>query len=193
MPGGELDWAKRTMKALLVVDMQVACFEGEPPRYDEAGRVHRINALAEAMRAQGLVIFIRHTEPSGAFAHGSPGWQVLPSLVTTPGDCLVEKTACDAFLETNLDDLLKQRGVTELVVCGCATDFCVDTTVRAAGAHGYAVTVAGDAHTTRDRPHLCATKIIEHHNYVWADFILPRGRTIRVVPTEQVLGELGGG
>lgn len=178
------------MKALLIIDMQVACFAGDPPRHDAAGTVRRINALAEAARPHGLVVFIRHTEPSGAFAHGSPGWQVLPGLVTQPADAFVEKPACDAFLETNLDELLRQRGVTELIICGCATDFCVDTTVRAAGAHGYGVTVASDAHTTRDRPHLCATKVIEHHNYVWADFILPRGRTIRVVPTAQVLGEL---
>ena len=155
--------------------------------------VRRINALAEAMRRQGLVIFIRHTEPSGAFVSGSPGWQVLPALVTKPGDCFVEKAACDSFLETNLDELLKQRGVTELVICGCATDFCVDTTVRAAGSHGYGVTVASDAHTTRDRPHLSATGVIAHHNYVWADFILPRGRTIRVVSTEQLIAELGVG
>ena len=82
------------------------------------------------------------------------------------------------------------RGVTELIITGCATDFCVDTTVRAAGSHGYEVTVAGDAHTTRDRPHLSAVAVIQHHNYVWADLILPRGRTIRVVPTDQLIREL---
>ena len=178
------------MKALLIVDMQVACFACEPPRYDADGVVRRINALAEAMRHQGLVVWIRHTEPAGDFVRGSAGWQVLSALVTMPGDCFVEKPACDSFLETNLDALLQQRGVHELIICGCASDFCVDTTVRAAGSHGYAVTVASDAHTTRDRPHLCATGVIQHHNYVWADFILPRGRTIRVVPTAQLLGEL---
>ena len=178
------------MKALRVIDMQVACFAGEPPRHDAEGMVCRINALAEAMSPHGLVIFIRHTEETGSFVRGSPGWQVLPTLLTKPGDIFVEKPACDSFLETNLDQLLNQRGVTEVIICGCATDFCVDTTVRAAGAHGYAVTVASDAHTTRDRPHLCATKVIEHHNYVWADFTLPRGRTIRVVPTAQVIEEL---
>ena len=178
------------MKALLIVDMQVACFAGEPPRYDADGMVRRINALAAAMRRHGLVVFVRHTEATGPFAHSSPGWQVLSSLVIKPADRFVDKPACDSFLETNLDELLKQRDVTELVICGCATDFCVDTTVRTAGAHGYSVTVASDAHTTRDRPHLSATGVIAHHNYVWADFILPRGRTIRVVPTQQVLGEL---
>jgi nicotinamidase-related amidase len=178
------------MKALLIIDMQVACFAVEPPRYDAAGVVRRINALAAEMRNHGLVVFIRHTEPSGAFEQGSAGWELLPALEVKAGDVFVQKPACDSFLETDLDEVLKRRGVTELVVTGCATDFCVDTTVRAAGSHGYEVTVAGDAHTTRDRPHLGATGVIQHHNYVWADLILPRGRTIRVVPTEQLLAEL---
>ena len=47
---------------------------------------------------------------------------------------MIEKSACDAFLETRLDALLQERGITHLIIVGCATDFCVDTTVRSAGA-----------------------------------------------------------
>jgi nicotinamidase-related amidase len=65
-----------------------------------------------------------------------------------------------------------------LVVTGCATDYCVDTTVRSALARGYATIVPMDGHTTSDRPHLSARKIIEHHNAIWADFIAPGGPAV---------------
>lgn len=175
------------MKALLVVDMQIGCFVGEPPRWDEKGVVARINALARAVRPRGMIVYVQHTEASHGYERGTEAWKLLPSIDLQPGDELVEKTACDSFLETRLEGLLRSRGVTELVIVGCATDFCVDTTVRSAGAHGFDVVVASDAHTTRDRPHAKAEVLIAHHNYVWKDFLLPRGRAIRVEPTETIL------
>ncbi len=178
------------MRALLVVDMQVGCFTGEPPRFDQDGTVRRINALAEVIRPRGLVVFIQHTDASDSFARGSEAWQLLPSLDRRPQDDTVEKTACDSFLETRLDTVLKWRGVTDLVIVGCATDFCVDTTVRSAAARGYRVTVPSDGHTTRDRPHLSATQVIAHHNYMWADLLLPRQQKVRVTTTDALLSEL---
>ena len=178
------------MKALLVVDMQVQCFAGLPPRRDEIGTVNRINALARAVRPKGIVVFIQHTDPTEGFARGSAGWQLLPALDRAVGDLSVEKEGCDAFLETTLAAVLKGQSVDELIIAGCATDFCVDTTVRAATAHGYPVTVPSDAHTTRDRPHLDAAKIIEHHNFMWADLLLPRHAKVRLVDTATLVAEL---
>jgi nicotinamidase-related amidase len=177
------------VKALLIVDLQVACFAEDRPRLDRPGLVRRINALARAIRGHGPVIFIQHTEDTGDFQRDSRGWQLLPELERDQGDVVVEKAACDSFLETSLDGLLRTRRVTELVIVGCATDFCVDTTVRSAAARGYRVTAPSDGHTTGDRPHLSAAQVIAHHNYVWADLILPRGQQIRVVPTEALLEE----
>ena len=180
----------RKMRALLVVDMQVGCFAGEPPRADQEGTVLRINALAGAIRPKGMVVFVQHTDEEEGLARGSDAWQLLPALNRAPGDETVEKTGCDSFLETRLDGLLRTRGVTDLVIVGCATDFCVDTTVRTAAALGYGVTVPGDGHTTRDRPHLSAAQIIVHHNYMWADLLLPRRRRVRVTPTGALISEL---
>jgi len=42
------------------------------------------------------------------------------------------KEACDAFYKTDLSRILQDHDTRELIVTGCATDFCVDTTVRAA-------------------------------------------------------------
>ena len=115
---------------------------------------------------------------------------MLSTLDRAPGDLVMEKSACDAFLETNLADILRSRGVDELIITGCATDFCVDTSVRTAAALKFKVLVPCDAHTTRDRPHLAAAKIIEHHNYMWAGLLLPDQARVRVLPTRQLLDEL---
>ena len=102
----------------------------------------------------------------------------------------MEKSGCDSFFETELDAILSRHRVTEVIIAGCATDFCVDTTVRSAPTHGYKTTVISDAHTTRDRPHLTAQRIIIHHNYVWADFLLPKGNKIRLVTAADILREM---
>lgn len=176
--------------ALLVIDMQLGCFAGEPPRFEADTTIARINALARAVRTNGTVVFIQHTDAAEGLARESGAWQLLGSLDRSPHDLVAEKTACDAFLDTGLDSLLKNKGISDLIIVGCATDFCVDTTVRSAAAHGYKVNVASDAHTTRDRPHLTASKIIEHHNFMWAGLLLPRRARVRVVRTEQLLAEM---
>lgn len=178
------------MQALLVVDMQTGCFAGEPPRWDAESTIARINSLARALRRHGTVIFIQHTDHREGLAKDSKAWQILDSLDRTPEDAVIEKTACDAFLETDLESMLRSRSVSKLIVTGCATDFCVDTTIRSACSRGFTVTVPCDAHTTRDRAHLGAQKIIEHHNYMWANLLLPGNAKVRVMPTNDLLLEL---
>ena len=163
--------------ALIVIDMQLGSFTPRSARHDALGVVSRINLLAERARAEkGLVVFVQHDGPPGDPHHPeAPGWQLLPELDLRAGDRFVRKTACDAFLGSGLEELLRSASVRRLAVTGCATDFCVDTTVRSALARGYRTVVPKDGHTTADRPHLPAGKIIEHHNAVWADFISPAG------------------
>jgi len=163
--------------ALLVIDMQQGSFTAASPRHDADGLVRRLNALAERVRAAGgPVIFIQHDGPEGDPHHPeAPGWHLLPDLVVAPADRVVRKTACDAFLDTDLDGMLRAAGVDRLIVTGCASDFCVDTTVRSALGRGYPTIAPADGHTTADRPPLSAAQVIAHHNTIWADFIAPAG------------------
>jgi nicotinamidase-related amidase len=99
------------------------------------------------------------------------------------------KRACDAFYETDLAEVLRKRGATRLLVTGCATDFCVDTTVRAAASRDYEVVVVEDGHTTADRPHVDAVAAIRHHNWVWQNLIHPR-RPVEVMPAASVIARI---
>lgn len=96
----------------------------------------------------------------------------------------MRKTACDSFLETELAFLLAEQSVDRLILCGSNTDFCVDTTVRSAAAHGFEVLVLKDGHTTADCPHRAPKKIIQHHNWMWQHLSLPEGRSITLLTTD---------
>ncbi len=174
-------------KALIIIDMQVGSFTGSTPRHDADGLVRRMNTLAGRVRdTGGLVIYIRHDGPEGDPHYpGLPGWQILPELQILPDDKIVAKTACDSFLNTDLQDTLAAHDIDELIITGCATDFCVDTTVRSALAQGYGTIAPSDGHTTCNREHLNAAQIITHHNAIWADFIAPGG-SARVCPCAEV-------
>ena len=90
-------------------------------------------------------------------------------------DQFVRKTSCDAFLDTDLADKLAANNINRLIITGCATDFCVDTTVRSALARRFPTIVPTDGHTMADRPHLPALKVMEHHHAIWSDFLSPVG------------------
>lgn len=164
--------------ALIVIDMQTAAFEtAAAPKHDAEGTIARINALATAVRtSKGNVIFIHHDGPPGdPFHPGQPGWALWPALDRQSADTVVRKTACDSFLDTTLEETLRSQAIDRLIVTGWATDYCVDTTVRAALARSWPAIVPSDGHTCGDRPHLPAAKVIEHHNAIWADFVAPKG------------------
>jgi nicotinamidase-related amidase len=177
--------------ALLIIDMQVGVFTPETPRHDAEGVIARINAIASALRRSGgTVVFIQHDGPKGdTFEPGKPGWQLLSSLERESDDQVVHKTACDSFYDTDLSAVLSRQGVRRLLVTGCATDFCVDTTVRAAMSREYEVLVVADAHTTANRPHVDALSLIRHHNWLWQDLIHPKVR-VQVVAAHEVVAGL---
>ncbi len=151
--------------ALLVIDMQQGLCEGEGRAYATDEVIARINHVAARHReADAPVVFIQHESTSGYLEHGTPEWQLALGLEVQPGDLRVRKKTPDAFLNTDLEALLKARGVEELVVCGMHTEFCVDTTTRRALALGYPVVLVADAHTSAGNAVLTAPQVIAHHN-----------------------------
>jgi nicotinamidase-related amidase len=174
------------MRALLVIDMQVGSFKPETPRFDAVGVVRRINSLSKYFRDNGdKVIFIRHDGTKiNSFIPGSTDWNILPTLIQSPEDIFISKTANDSFYNSDLDAVLKNHKITKLFITGCATDFCVDATIHAALSKDYNVVVVKDSHTTADRPHLSAEKVIQHHNWVWENLYSTYGKLVLVLSTD---------
>ena len=151
--------------ALIVIDVQHALFQPEPRPFEADAVIGRINRLTAAARAAGVpVVWVQHERQQHALAHGSPGWALPDALHTEAGDPRIRKTTPDAFLRTGLGDWLAARGVQRLVICGYASEYCIDTSTRRAAGLGLAVTLAADAHTTHDKPHASGAQIRAHHN-----------------------------
>jgi nicotinamidase-related amidase len=172
--------------ALLIIDVQQGLFDETPGPADAEAVIGCINALSARARAGDVpVILVQHEVPGTELEHGSPGWQLDSRLQATSSDCRIRKTTPDSFLRTGLDEVLAFSGVEQLVICGYATEFCVDTTTRSAAAHGYAVILAADAHTTHDKAHASAAQIRIHHNATLPD-ISSFGPVIQAIPAEHI-------
>ncbi|AJQ96106.1 cysteine hydrolase family protein [Gynuella sunshinyii] len=174
------------MDALLVVDMQNACIE-EVKRFRIEQVIAQINSLIGHFRSRDqLIVFIQHEDDSPEFSSGSSGWQIHKTIDCQPHDEVVAKSYNDAFIHTRLADLLQQHSIDRLVITGCATDFCVDCTIKGAIAQGYDVIVPDDAHTTADRPFVSAEKLIAHFNWNWAELMTVQQK-IAVISTRRYL------
>jgi len=171
--------------ALLVIDFQNAIFT-EPPAYQVDAVLERIRQLIEKARESGTpVIYVQHEDAGTAWEAGCKTWEFPSAIAPQPEDYISIKTSCDAFRNTSLDRHLFDQGIQRIFICGYATEFCVDTNVRRAASLELETVVVADAHTTRDRAHLDAQKIIEHHNAVWKAFANP-GNPIKLCSTRAV-------
>lgn len=172
--------------ALLIIDVQHALCTGDEAAFEIDAVIERINALVAAARATSVpVILIQHEDAEGSLRFGADGWQLADGLAAHPDDLRVRKTTPDSFHQTELYRLLLQREVTDLVVCGLQSDFCVDTTVRRALALDYHVTLVADAHSTVDNGVLAASQITAHHNATFRN-MTSFGPRIDVIPTRDV-------
>lgn len=156
--------------AVLVIDVQSILFDPEPQPFESQVVLNKINQVTSLARAKSVpVIFIQHEHANSVIEYGTEGWALQSSLVTQTGDHFVRKTTPDSFLNTNLEELLKELAVDSLIVCGYASEFCVDTTVRRAASLGYPVVLVSDAHTTHDKEHASGAQIRAHHNATLAN------------------------
>jgi len=153
--------------AFVIIDVQVAMFSyvGTYPYHGDQV-LQNIKLLLEKARATGTpVIYIQHNSDD-EFKKGTPTWNICPEIQPIQGEFIVEKTKCDAFYKTKFQEVLQQLSITNLIIAGMQTEFCLDTTCRRAFSMGYESILVQDAHTTFDSEVLSAEQIVQHHNNV---------------------------
>jgi biuret amidohydrolase len=85
---------------------------------------------------------------------GEPGHDIIADLYPQAGEPVIDKPGKGAFYQTDLDLMLRNRGIDTLLVCGVTTEVCVNTTVREANDRGYRCIVLADC---------CASYFPEFH------------------------------
>ena len=105
-----------------------------------------LSDLPPAKKARGrLATGIGDPGPMGRIlVRGEYGHDIVDSLQPLPGEPVVDKPGKGSFYATDLDAILKSRGIAQLVVCGVTTEVCVHTTVREANDRGYDCLVLED-------------------------------------------------
>jgi nicotinamidase-related amidase len=98
-----------------------------------------------------------------AFVKGSWGAEITDELAPAAGDIVVEgKRGLDTFASTNLDFILRSKGITTIALGGFLTNCCVESTMRSGYENGYRVITLSDC--------VAATSVEEHENALKYDF-----------------------
>lgn len=144
-------------RALIVIDVQES-FRARPlwDTISDPKITDRVNRLVRLARQAGdLVVWVLHSEPGtgNVFDPAVGHVRLLEELERADGEPLIHKTSHNAFTTTNLQQLLTERGIRELTVCGIRTEQCVETTARVASDLGHQVTFVVDATATNPIPH----------------------------------------
>jgi streptothricin hydrolase len=144
----------RTVHALIVVDMQTAFVSGDEAVPEAAGLLTTITDLMQRAREAGALVIQLQNDglPGTADEPYTPGWELFIASAEGDGQHVIRKTTDDGFHETELSDVLTERRIRHLAVCGVMSEMCVSATARSALNLGYHVVLPHDGHATYDIP-----------------------------------------
>jgi nicotinamidase-related amidase len=170
-------------RALLIVDFQTDVVAEAYRRSETVAAIARVLAKARAERL--FVVWVQHADEG--LAPGTPGFAIAPELAPAQGELRLVKRHHSSFEGTDLDVVLEAHGITEIVLAGAQTNWCVRAAAYGALERGYDLTLVSDGHTTTDVDLgggrvLAAADLIADLNLAVGNLDYP-GRRSRTVPS----------
>jgi ureidoacrylate peracid hydrolase len=171
------------------------------PVMDKTGMLDNTRRVAEAARAAGATVMhapitfaagyneisshpygiLKGVVDGNAFVKGSWGAAIVDELAPADGDIVIEgKRGLDTFASTNLDFILRSKGIETIVLGGFLTNCCVESTMRTGYEHGYQVITLSDC--------IAATSPEEHDNALKYDYPM----FSQPMDSDSFIAELGG-
>jgi len=125
------------------------------------------------LRSQRAGAAIGSVGPMGRLLiRGEPGHDMIDELRPLPGEPVVDKPGYGAFYQTDLELLLRSRGIRQLVLTGVTTDVCVHSTLREAVDRGYACTTVADGCAAADpQLHAAALRMIQGEGNIFGQVV----------------------
>lgn len=172
-------------KALLVVDVQTALMNEKP--YQCERFIENLKHLLDEARKKGtMVIYIRHNGCWGEdLEPNSVGWEIDKRIKPLEQEKIIDKSYNSAFKKTCLHEFLQENQITELIMTGLQTEYCIDTTVKVAFEYGYDVIIPKDCTSTFHNEYMGGHEICRfYERNIWAN------RFAKISSVEQVIGNM---
>lgn len=170
---------------VLIVDVQNALMEAHPFREEEL--TDNLKAIIHNARQRSLeVVYVRHDGGEGdELALGTRGWQIFDATAPQEGERIFEKCFNSAFKDTGLGEYLKEKKITEIILGGLQTEYCIDATCKSAFERGFHVWIPAHTTSTFDNDYFTAEQLTEYFEKKMWD-----GRYADIRPVEEIIEKM---